>query len=88
MLGLSPREVVKTKLGFGLKCQYKDLDGKIKFIHVYDLYKTKKQYEEMLKEGKQGIVVADSALINPFNEMTFSANNLRIKEIKNHEKEI
>lgn len=87
LLGLSPIEVVKVKHGFNLKCMFKDLDGKAKYIYVYDNCKKKEDYEEMLQKEKKGIVVADRALIDPFQKMTFSAVNLRIKEI-NHEKEI
>ena len=87
LLGLSPVEVVKEKRDFSLKCMFKDLDGKTKYIYVYDDHKKKADYEKMVQKGKKGIVVADSALINPFQKMTFSAVNLRIKEI-NHEKEV
>lgn len=87
LLGLSPIEVVKAKRDFNLKCMFKDLDGKQKYIYVYDNHKKKADYEKMVQKGKKGIVVADSALINPFQKMTFSAVNLRIKEI-NHEKEV
>lgn len=86
LLGLSPVEVVKEKRDFSLKCMFKDLDGKQKYIYVYDNHKKKADYEEMLQKGKKGIVVADRALIDPFQEMTFSAVNLRIKETNHEEK--
>lgn len=86
LLGLSPIEVVKAKRDFNLKCMFKDLDGKQKYIYVYDNHKKKADYEEMLQKGKKGIVVADRALIDPFQEMTFSAVNLRIKETNHEEK--